>query len=226
MNSQRRRIPGAEVGKPQFPEAPAEIPEWLEKVRLTVENEAPLMQTLMRRAITAVLAFAALSEDTVVNATAAPTDLVVLMRALSSDELLEQLKQAEPLAPAFIRGLEIKQKLIEEYGGTLTAEHVAQIIGISRQGVEKRRQAHKLLALSTGRHGYRYPVWQFAESGTLPGLEEVLAVLDPHDEWMQMIFFVSKNPRLSDRAPVEMLKAGKLKQVLDAAQVYGEHGSA
>jgi hypothetical protein len=225
MSSKHRREP-APVSKTRQPDVPLDTPEWLEEVRLRVEREAPLMQALMRRAIAAVMTFAALSEDTVVNASSAPNDLAALVRALSSDELLEDLKQAEPLAPAFIRGIEAKRRLIEEHGGTLAAEQVGQIIGISRQAVEKRRQAGKLIALAMGRHGYRYPVWQFHESGTLPGLEEVLAVLAPHDEWMKTIFFIGENLRLADGAPVEMLKAGKVKQVLDAAQTYGEHGSA
>jgi hypothetical protein len=184
------------------------------------------MQALMRRATAAVMKFNALSEDSVVDATAAPTDLAALIRALSSDELLADLKQAEPLAPAFIRGIEEKRRLIEEHGGVLTSDQVGRIIGITRQAVEKRRQAGKLVALATGRHGYRYSIWQFQESGTLPGLEDVLGVLAPYDEWMKTIFFVGRNPRLGDCSPLEMLKAGKVNQVLDAAQAYGEHGSA
>jgi hypothetical protein len=75
-------------------------------VRITVEREPPLIKTLMMRSINAVLEFSALSEDSVVNATAAPTNLTVLVRALSSKELLDDLRAAEPLAPAFIRGIE------------------------------------------------------------------------------------------------------------------------
>jgi hypothetical protein len=225
MDSKHRRQ-RANVSKTRELDVPLETPEWLEDVRVRVEREAPLMQALMRRAIAAVMTFNALSEDSVVDATAAPTDLAALVRALSSDELLGDLKQAEPLAPAFIRGIEEKRRLIDENGGTLNSDQVGTIIGITRQAVERRRQAGKLVALATGRHGYRYPVWQFHESGTLPGLEDVLAVLAPYDEWMKTIFFVGKNPRLGDNTPVEMLKAGKVKQVLDSAQAYGEHGSA
>src|SRR5271155_3217670 len=121
---QRRKLTRSTIEKAA---APLSSPEWLEQVRLTVEKEAPLMQTLMRRAIGAVLRFAELSEDSVVNATAAPTDLVVLLRALSSGELLDDLRSVEPLAPAFIRGIESQRKLIEEHGGALSAEEVAQI---------------------------------------------------------------------------------------------------
>src|SRR6266478_3341754 len=116
MNSKHRRERD-HVSKTRKIDVPEETPEWLEQVRVRVEREAPLMQALMRRAITAVMQFNALSEDSVVDATAAPTDLAALVRALSSDELLADLKQAEPLAPAFIRGIEEKRQLIDEHGG-------------------------------------------------------------------------------------------------------------
>ena len=239
-----RRPLGTIIGKPMTPQSPRRstrtrgtnaissepskpLPEWLEELRLTLEREAPIRQVLLRRAISAVLSFSDLSEDSVVNAAAAHSDLEVLLRALSSDEFLKDLQSVEPLAPAFIRGIEAKRRLIEEHGGTLTAEEVANNLGISRQAVEKRRQAGKLLALDTGRHGYRYPVWQFTDSGTLPGLEDVLSVLAAHDEWMQMAFFVTRNPALNNGTPVETLRSGRnLRSVLDAAEVYTEHGAA
>ena len=58
------------------------------------------------------------------------------------------------------------------------------------------------------------------------GLEDVLQALEGHDEWMQIAFFLGKNPRLGGETPVDMLKAGELKRVVNAAQVYGEHGAA
>ena len=185
------------------------------------------MQALMMRAINAVMKFAELSEDSVLRATAAPTDLSVLLTALSSGELLDDLRSVEPLAPAFLRGIEAERRLLDAHGGTLTAEQAGEFLGISRQAVEKRRKAHTLIALTTGRHGYRYPVWQFTKFGkALPGLEDVLKALAPHDAWMQAAFFVSQNPRLGDQTPIDMLKAGRLARVLEAAQVYGEHGAA
>lgn len=203
------------------------MPEWLEEIRLALEREAPIMQVFLQRAIRAVLAFSELSEDSVVNAAAARSDLEVLLRALSSGELLKELQSVEPLAPAFIRGIEAKRRLLEEHGGTLTVDEVAKNLGISRQAVDKRRQAQKLLAVATGRHGYRYPVWQFTEFGVLPGLEHLLKILASHDEWMQTAFFVSKNPRLNDHTPLEILKVNDdLNPVLNAAEAYAEHGAA
>ncbi len=221
-----RRQPRKRSTTEQTTSVPASIPEWLQQVRVTVEKEAPLVQTLMRRAITAVLRFTELSENSVVNATAAPTDLIVLLRALSSGELLDDLRSVEPLAPAFIRGIQAQRNLLEDHGGTLSATQVAQMLGLSREAIDKRRQAHSLIGLNMGRHGYRYPVWQFTKSGALPGLKDVLQALAPHDEWMQIAFFVSENPRLSDATPIDVLRTGDLKRVIDAAQAYGEHGAA
>lgn len=225
MKRDRHQAPASIGGLPTPPPSP-DLPEWLQEVRLTVENKTPLMQVFMMRAINAVLRFTELSEDLVIDAAKAPRDLDVLVRGLLASPIVEDLKAVEPLAPAFIRGYEAKRKLIEENGGTLSAEKVGEVLGITRQAVEKRRQVGKLLALAIGRHGYRYPVWQFSESGTLPGLEQVLGVLASHDQWMQTAFFVGRNPRLDNRTPKEMLEVGEIERVLNAASVYGEHGAA
>jgi hypothetical protein len=205
---------------------PTDIPEWFEHVRASVEENTPLMRTLIMRSINAVMRFEELSEDSIVNATIAPTDLGVLVRALASGELIEDLRSFEPLAPAFLRGIQARNQLLNENGGTLTAEEVAGVLGISRQAVEKRRSSGNLLGLTTGRHGYRYPSWQFTKLGVIPGLQDVLRALAPYDPWMQAAFFLGINPRLKDKSPLEMLKAGQLSIVLEAAEAYGEHGAA
>src|ERR1017187_6768995 len=122
-------------------EPPPEVPEWLEEVRIAVEQKAPLLRTLLVRGINAVLQFSALSEAAIANATEAPNDLAVLLRALSSPELLDDLRTPDPLAPAFIRGIEASRRLINEHGGALAASQVANLLGITRQLVDKRRRA-------------------------------------------------------------------------------------
>jgi hypothetical protein len=225
MGSHRQK-PSSQPVQPSLDQPPADIPEWLEHVRASVEENTPLMRTLIMRSINAVMRFEKLSEDSAVNATTAATDLGVLVRALTSGELVEDLRSVEPLAPAFIRGIEARNQLLNENGGTLTAEEAAGVLGISRQAVEKKRSSGNLLALTTGRHGYRYPAWQFTKSGVIPGLEDVLMALAPHDPWMQAAFFLGSNPRLKGKSPLEMLKAGQLSVVLKAAEAYGEHGAA
>jgi hypothetical protein len=201
------------------------LPEWLDELRVTVESKPPLIRALLLRSLRAVQQFGSLSEEAAVNASAAPTDLEVLIRALSALELIDDIKFLDPLAPAFIRGLQARIRLLNENGGVLTAEQVGEILGITRQAVEKRRAAGHLLGLNTGRHGHRYPAWQFTSSGVLPGLQDVLRALAAHDPWMQTAFFLGKNPRLNDRTPLATLAEGHVREVLQAAQAFGEHGS-
>jgi hypothetical protein len=202
------------------------LPEWLAELRVNVESKPPLIRALLLRSLSAVQHFGSLSEDAAVNASAAPTDLEVLIRALSAPELIADMSSLDPLAPALIRGLQARIRLLNENGGALTAEQVGEILGITRQAVEKRRVAGHLLGVNTGRHGYRYPAWQFTSSGVLPGLQDVLRGLTAHDPWMQTAFFLGKNPRLNDKTPLDTLAEGHVREVLQAAQAFGEHGAA
>jgi len=68
---------------------PEELPEWLEDLRLRIERESPPKQAFLRRAVAAVLRLSVLSEESLVEAATAPTDLAALVRALSAPELLE-----------------------------------------------------------------------------------------------------------------------------------------
>jgi hypothetical protein len=83
-----------------------------------------------------------------------------------------------------------------------------------------------LIGLSLGRKGYVYPVWQFAEGGTLPGLQAVLAELSDVGPWMQAAFMLSADARLNGERPLDELRRGHVQQVIAAAHVYGEQGGA
>jgi len=138
----------------------------------------------------------------------------------------KKLQAADPLASAFLRGIEAKRRLIGETGGVYSTEQVAEFLGTTPQEIDKRRTGRKLLGLVFRRKGYMYPVWQFdKDRGTLPGLEEVLLTLADHDAWMQNIFFVSRNTRLNERRPFDLLRQGEIEPVIEAAKSLGEHGA-
>ncbi len=160
------------------------------------------------------------------EATAAPTDYEVIVDALSASPAVVQSISDDPVAAAKLRGLKRKQQLIEQAGGTLTSEQVAEVLGITRQAVDKRRASGQLLALTQGKRGYSYPGFQFEEGKTLGGLEETLKQLAGLDPWMQLVFFVGPNDRLTGKAPIEALRAGNSRDVIRAAEGYGEQGAA
>lgn len=160
------------------------------------------------------------------EATAAPTDYLVAVEALSSAPETTELMAEDPFIAAKFRGLKRKQQMLEAAGGALTSKQVAEILGISRQAVDKRRAANQLLGLTQGRRGYSYPTFQFQDGKTVSGLEEVLAQLKDLDPWMQMVFFTSPHERLQGKTPIEKLKKGPVSAVKAVAGGYGEQGAA
>ena len=160
------------------------------------------------------------------DATAAPSDYLVAVEALTSASETTQLIVEDPFIAAKFRGLKRKQQMLETAGGALTSEQVAEVLGISRQAVDKRRGATQLLALTQGRRGYSYPSFQFEDGRPITGLQEVLAELKELDPWMQMVFFTSPNERLGDKTPLERLKKGLVSEVTAAAAGFGEQGAA
>jgi hypothetical protein len=180
-----------------------------------------------RRAINALSGLEdVLSHESIAEATAASTDLLVLLKALTAPAVAPELAAKDPLAAARLRGAQRQQKMLEESGGALNGAEVAEILNISRQAVDKRRRQGQLIGLTQGRRGYAFPVWQFEGGKTIPNLEDVLDSLRGHDPWMQFAFFINPNDRLEGKTPLDRLRAGELEPVLRAAESYGEHGAA
>ena len=153
-----------------------------------------------------------------------PKVLRVLLERLAD----RVLPTSDPLAKARIRGTLEMRKLLNADGGAFTGKDVAQLLGISRQAVDKRRKAGQLLALELPKRGLLYPAWQFGDgSDVLPGLVDVLSpTLHAHDAWARARFFVTENDRLRRRASAgRVLRRGLIEPVLEAAQSFGQHGA-
>lgn len=195
--------------------------------RAVLAGGQPLRTAFLARALNAVATLTAeLADSELGNATGASSDYQVLVRALEAPEALPALRHLDPLAAARLRGLDARARLLEAEGGPLTTDDVAKILHLSRQAVDKRRRAGKLIGLDTGRRGYLYPKWQFSSAGLLAGLEDVLERLNVRDPWMQVAFFVNKSRYLDGETPLAELRRGQRDRVLRAAQSYGEQGAA
>jgi hypothetical protein len=145
-----------------------------------------------------------------------------LVDVLGRPEVLADLRQRDPLVAARLRGLRAKKQLLEAEGGVASGRELAQVIGITRQAVDKRRLAGKLIGIDLGKRGYAYPVWQIG----LDGMDAVLAELDEVDPWTQALFMLSANNWLNGETPLAMLRRGELDEVLHAARLYGEQTAA
>ncbi len=166
-----------------------------------------------------------LHEAVLKEALKAPTEFGTILRALESPEVEASVRDQDPLAMARLRGIETKRQILTGNGGVLSAEKVAEVLTISRQAVDKRRKAGRLIGVSLGRRGFGYPAWQFSEQGTLPHLEAVLDALKPHDAWTKLVFLASENVATNGKKPLDVLRTGDAEKVLAAARRYGEQGA-
>lgn len=181
---------------------------------------------LTRWLVTATEALQRISTSRLGEAAAASTNVEAVLRVLEAPEMVDRTDPEQILAGARARGLEARQQLLDAEGGAWTVEQVASHLGLSRQAVDKRRKAGKLLGLTMGRRGFLYPSWQFARRGVLPGWETILRELAAHDPWAQVIFMLSPSDRLSEQRPLDVLRHERVDEVKEAALVYGEHGAA
>jgi hypothetical protein len=197
---------------------------------LDVAESAPLQGALLARLVKAVADVTEnVEEQVAAEAVSESSDPLTLVRLLERPDMLERLRQSDPLAPARLRGITARQRLIELAGGALSVDEAAEALGLTRQAVDKRRRAGKLLAVSLGKRGFRFPAFQFVRGGVVPGVEQVLAALRQHDPWMQLSFLANRNSDLDDRSPAEVLQRGNggdADAVMRAAAAFGEHGAA
>jgi hypothetical protein len=196
-----------------------------EQARQVAWEPDPLMRAVLVRAVSAVTALTREQSDTALgDAVAAPSDIQVLWRMLSAPEALDILRHDDPLIDARLRGIAARDDILRAEGGTVDVTTAATMVGISRQAMDRRRQRHAVLALPVGRRGYRYPVWQFTQSGMLPGLDAVLHALAQDGEWFAAGWVLAENNRLGAR-PLDLLREGNTDAVVQAAWAYGEQGA-
>ncbi len=105
------------------------------------------------------------------------------------------------MASLIARSVGHKADLITRVGGALSVQQVAQLLGISRQAVDKRRRERTLLAVLRG-SDFHYPVAQFTDGEVVPGLREVLAAIGPEGPWGTLDFLTAADDELEGASPL------------------------
>jgi len=193
---------------------------------LSVRGDELREALLTRWLVTAMEALRRATRATLGKAAAASTNVEAVLRVLEAPEMMEPSDPEKILAASRARGLEARQQRLDAEGGAWTVDQVASHLRVSRQSVDKRRKARKLLALTVGRRGYLYPSWQFARHGVLSGLETILRALAANDPWAQVIFMLSPSDRVGNQTPLDALRPGKVDGVKMAASASGEDCAA
>lgn len=149
--------------------------------------------------------------------------------ARAIDLLLRQANpdvDADPLLAARSRGFEMKERLLEKAGGSLTVMQAAERLGTSRQAVNKAIKAGRLIAYEDKAGHYRLPACQFEDDRILPGLPDVLKALSVEGFWSRLSFLLAEDAMLRSLDPLAALKAGMKEDVLSAARHFGEQTGA
>ena len=168
---------------------------------------------------------AAVSRDRLYQALSTKTPVDALIHIVSSESAVAHAATVvdDPLRAARARAAQRMADLLAAEGGPLGVEDVSAVLRITRAAVDKRRRAGTLIGVDDGGRAVLYPSWQFRDTGSLPGLDDVLRALDIRDPWMRIEFFLSPDPDIGGR-PLDVLRDGRKAEVIAAAKRYGRHG--
>jgi len=122
---------------------------------------------------------------------------------------------------------------LEETGGTIKVNDVADILGISRQGVHARLKKNKLLAFKQN-GDFIFPRFQFAEKGLLPGFEEVISAFGANLHPVMILNALQAPVDINGdgilQTPIEIMQKGAdakaLKILVRNAALLGQQGGS
>jgi hypothetical protein len=165
--------------------------------------------------------------ERLVEAVGAETDTDVLFLSMLDASAFgaEIVAEPDPLTTALLRGAEMKREMLKAEGGALTASQLAAHLGMTTQGLGKKRDRNQVFWLEVG-DGYVYPAFQVGKTGLLKGVRDILSAFPVDDPWMRVNFMLTGDRRLGGERPLDLLRAGQVEAVVEAAGMLGEHGGA
>lgn len=142
-------------------------------------------------------------------------------------DLANQRRSAPPAAKMDDLGVALAEARIRGAGraaeilagpGMLSADQFAALVGVTREGVRQKMIRREILGLQGAKRGVRYPAWQVTrDGGLLPELPKVFALLGD-SPWAVYRFLTQPSAAFRGASPLESLRDGKVKPVLEAAE--------
>jgi hypothetical protein len=197
---------------------------WVGNERLV--DTGTLRGSVLQRVAPAVRELVNVSrDDQLLEALSTNTAMDALIHLVTRDSAAAQVasKVHDPLREARARAAKKMADLLSAEGGPIGVEDVVNILRISRAAVDKRRKAGTLIGIDDGGRAVLYPGWQFTGTGLLPGLDDVLRAMTVSDPWMRLQFFMGHDADL-DARPLDLLRAGKIREAIGAAGRFGRFG--
>jgi hypothetical protein len=155
------------------------------------------------------------------------SEYAILARAIDSFIPQSKARVDEEKAREIVlaRGALARKRLEKAEGGAIAAEDVADLLGLSRQGVDYLRKTKRIVAWRLGGGKWHYPVWQFREGRVRAGISECLKELVSDDPWSQMIFFLSPRESLSGQRPLDLIVSADISGAIAVARRHQQHGA-
>jgi hypothetical protein len=152
---------------------------------------------------------------------------VTKIAAAHAAAINQQAFEPDARAQALLEGVRIAQEDLRKAGGAYDLAQVRTLMqGVSRQAVDKRVQEGSLLAVPGPNNRRSYPTLQFNRDGTIvEGLKAVFAALPTSNPWTILNFLAHPDDRLQGRKPIDVLKAGSVELVVEAARRLGQQGA-
>jgi hypothetical protein len=144
-----------------------------------------------------------------------------LMRKASHDPLTgvaEPMSEAEAAAWTAWAEEEIRRNREAILKDCISVREAAELIGRSRQSIERLRRENRRVALRSGKQ-WRYPRWQFepdAPGGVIPGLEEVLRILEFSPVAISFWLF-EPYEQLGGTPAIDLLRRNRIEPVIQLA---------
>lgn len=104
----------------------------------------------------------------------------------------------------------------------LSADDLANRLGVTRMTINVRRRQHELLGLEGAKRGYRFPEWQLDARGrAFPEISELFEIIGD-DPWEVFRFLSQRHAALDDRVGHAALAGGHGNDVVAAARAYAD----
>lgn len=113
-----------------------------------------------------------------------------------------------------------RAKLLQD---TISTSQVAELLSSRSRQTPLDRLKNKILLAVKDSGQWKYPLWQFdpeEENGVVQGLPETIQSLDVSN-LAKVSWLTRPNPRFDNHTPLEMLKKGEIKQVVNEAVGVG-----
>lgn len=129
-------------------------------------------------------------------------------------------------AKALLRGVAQAKADLVRAGGAYSLDEVRLLLGdISRQAVYNKVKEGALFSIQAPGGRVCFPTLQFTKDGPVGGMRELVNVFPSENRWMLLNFLIHPDDRLGEKRPIDVLKAGDIEAVVEAAKAMGQQGA-